>query len=83
MKENLRGVKLAPVEATYLAWIDFNGTGLSPDEIQDRVRNKARLWLNNGIFFGNNGKGFQRLNLACPRSILVEALDRLKVAFNT
>ena len=83
IKENLKGVKLVPMEATYLAWIDFNGTGLSPNEIEDRVRNKARLWLNNGIFFGNNGEGFQRLNLACPRSILVEALDRLKVAFNT
>ena len=69
------------MEATYLAWIDFNGTGLSPDEIENRVRNKARLWLNNGIFFGRTGEGFQRLNLACPRSILVEALNRLKIAF--
>ncbi len=83
IKENLKGVKLVPMEATYLAWIDFNGTGLSPDEIQDRIRNKARLWLNNGIFFGNNGEGFQRLNLACPRCILVEALNRLKAAFDS
>lgn len=80
IRENLQGVKLVPMEATYLAWLDFNGTGLSSDEIQDRIRNKARLWLNNGILFGKNGEGFQRLNLACPRSILVEALNRLKVA---
>ncbi|SIO39773.1 MalY/PatB family protein [Fibrobacter sp. UWB11] len=83
IKENLKGVKLVPMEATYLAWIDFNGTGLSPDKIQDRIRNKARLWLNNGILFGNTGEGFQRLNLACPRSTLAEALNRLKVAFNS
>ncbi len=83
IKENLKGVKLVPMEATYLAWIDFNGTGLSPDKIQDRIRNKARLWLNNGILFGNTGEGFQRLNLACPRSTLAEALNRLKAAFNS
>jgi len=83
IKENLKGVKLVPMEATYLAWLDFNGTGLSPEEIEDRVRNKARLWLNNGRLFGKTGEGFQRLNLACPRSILVEALNRLKVAFDS
>ena len=80
VQENLKGVKLVPMEATYLAWLDFNGTGLSPNEIQDRIRNKARLWLNNGILFGKSGEGFQRLNLACPRCILVKALNRLKVA---
>ena len=80
VRENLKGVKLVPMEATYLAWLDFNGTGLSPNEIQDRIRNKARLWLNNGILFGKKGEGFQRLNLACPRCILAEALNRLKVA---
>ena len=83
IKENLKGVKLVPMEATYLAWLDFNGTGLSSEEIQDRIRNKARLWLNNGILFGKTGEGFQRLNLACPRSILAEALNRLKVAFDS
>jgi cystathionine beta-lyase len=60
--------------------LDFNGTGLSSSEIHDLVRNKAHLWLNDGALFGTAGEGFQRLNLACPRSILVEALNRLKVA---
>lgn len=79
-RDNLKGVKLVPMEATYLAWLDFNGTGLSSSEIHDLVRNKAHLWLNDGALFGTAGEGFQRLNLACPRSILVEALNRLKVA---
>ena len=83
IRENLKGVKLVPMEATYLAWLDFNGTGLSPEQIEKAVRQKARLWLNNGILFGKNGEGFQRLNLACPRSILAEALNRLKVVFDS
>ena len=78
--ENLKGVKLVPMEATYLAWLDFNGTGLTPIQIETVIRKKARLWLNNGILFGKTGEGFQRLNLACPRSVLAEALNRLKVA---
>ena len=81
--KNLKNVKLVPMEATYLAWLDFNGTGLSPEQIEKAVRQKARLWLNNGILFGKNGEGFQRLNLACPRSILAEALNRLKVVFDS
>ena len=81
--KNLKNVKLVPMEATYLAWLDFNGTGLSPEQIEKAVRQKARLWLNNGFLFGKNGEGFQRLNLACPRSILAEALNRLKVVFDS
>ena len=80
VRENLKGVKLIPMEATYLAWLDFNGTGLTPTQIEEVVRKKARLWLNNGFLFGKTGEGFQRLNLACPRSILAEALNRLKIA---
>ena len=80
VRENLKGVKLIPMEATYLAWLDFNGTSLTPAQIEDIVRKKARLWLNNGILFGKSGEGFQRLNLACPRCILAEALNRLKMA---
>jgi cystathionine beta-lyase len=81
--ENLKGVKLVPMEATYLAWLDFNGTGLTTEQIDDLVLHKARLWLNSGTKFGKAGAGFQRLNLACPRSTLVEALERLKVALDS
>lgn len=81
--ENLKGVKLVPMEATYLAWLDFNGTGLTTEQVDDLVLHKARLWLNSGTKFGKAGAGFQRLNLACPRSTLVEALERLKVALDS
>ena len=81
--ENLKGVKLVPMDATYLAWLDFNGTGLTTEQVDDLVLHKARLWLNSGTKFGKAGAGFQRLNLACPRSTLVEALERLKVALDS
>lgn len=81
--ENLKGVKLVLMEATYLAWLDFNGTGLTTEQVDDLVLHKARLWLNSGTKFGKAGAGFQRLNLACPRSTLVEALERLKVALDS
>lgn len=80
VKENLPGVKLVPMEATYLAWLDFKGTGLSTTQVDDLIRNKARLWLNSGTLFGKTGECFQRVNLACPRSILEEALNRIKNA---
>lgn len=80
VKENLPGVKLVPMEATYLAWLDFKDTGLSTTQVDDLIRNKARLWLNSGTLFGKTGECFQRVNLACPRSILEEALNRIKKA---
>lgn len=80
IKENLPGVKLVPMEATYLAWLDFKGTGFSTTQVDDLIRNKARLWLNSGTLFGKTGECFQRVNLACPRSILEEALNRIKKA---
>ena len=83
IREKLEGVKLVPMEATYLAWLDFNGTGLSSEQVDSLVLRKAKLWLNSGSKFGKTGAGFQRLNLACPRSTLAEALNRLKVALDS
>ncbi len=77
----LPGVKLIPMEATYLAWFDFNGTEKTPREIDDLILHKAKLWLNSGLRFGKSGAGFERMNLACPRAVLQEALDRIRRAF--
>lgn len=79
----LPGVKLTPMEATYLAWFDFNGTGKTPREIDDLILHKARLRLNSGLRFGKSGAGFERLNLACPRRVLQEALERVRRALET
>ena len=73
---------VVPLEATYLAWIDFGRTGLSDEEIKDKLINTAGLGFSHGPIFGSGGKGFQRMNLAAPRSIIEEGIDRLKLFFD-
>ncbi len=80
LKARLPELKLIRPEGTYLAWVDLRGLGFTPAELQDFIRNKARLALDDGFAFGPGGEGFQRVNLACPRSIVVEATDRLEKA---
>ncbi len=65
-------------EGTYLVWLDFRGTGLPADEVDRRIIHDAKLWLDSGEIFGESGKGFQRINVACPRSVLNEGLERLR-----
>lgn len=78
VEEQLSGVKMIDTEGTYLVWLDFRGTGLSADELDRRIIYEAKLWLDSGKIFGNSGSGFQRINAACPRSVLKEGLDRLR-----
>ncbi|MBP5492195.1 MAG: pyridoxal phosphate-dependent aminotransferase [Clostridiales bacterium] len=78
-KENLPGVTVIDGEGTFLPWLDFRGTGLSPEEIDRRIVHEARLWLDSGRIFGKAGAGFQRINVATPRSILEECLRRIRV----
>lgn len=80
VKENLPGVKMVDHEGTYLVWLDFRDTGLSVDELEDLIIHKAKLWLDSGKIFGKSGEGFQRINVACPRSTVKAALDRIKAA---
>ena len=80
VEENLPGVKMIDHEGTYLVWLDFRETGLGVDELEDLIIHKAKLWLDSGKIFGKNGEGFQRINVACPRSTVKEALDRMKEA---
>ncbi|MDE6023901.1 MAG: pyridoxal phosphate-dependent aminotransferase [Lachnospiraceae bacterium] len=80
VKNNLKGVTMIGHEGTYLVWLDFRQTGLSVDELENLIVNKAKLWLDSGKIFGDSGKGFQRINVACPRSILEEALNRIRCA---
>ena len=67
-------------EGTYLPWVDCRGLGLERKELEDLVRNEAKLWLDAGYIFGDSGNGWQRFNAACPRKILEEALVRFKDA---
>ena len=81
-ESELPQLKMLKPEACYLAWIDFRDLGLSDKAIADLLVNKARLALDPGLKFGDEGAGFQRLNFGCPRSVLAEAVDRLKKAIS-
>jgi cystathionine beta-lyase len=77
------GVKLIEPEGTYLLWLDFSGLGLTDEQLSDKIQNKGGLWLDHGTMFGPEGAGFQRINIACPMAILIEAFDRLKRGINS
>ena len=83
VEEQLPGVKMIDLEGTYLVWLDFRKTGLSVDELEDLMINKAKLWLDSGKIFGDCGRGFQRINIACPRATLTEALERIRDAMKS
>lgn len=74
-------VRMTELEGTYLVWLDFRQYGLSDEALNDRIIRQARLWLDAGSMFGKTGEGFQRINIACPRTVLTEALNRLAAAF--
>ena len=78
VREHLPGVSMKKPEGTYLIWLDFSGTGMTTAELDDMIIQKAKLWLDSGAIFGKAGEGFQRINTACPQSILREALERLE-----
>jgi len=81
IKENLPGVRVIEPEGTYLIWVDFRELGLDPKELGRIMLKEANVALNQGYQFGEAGAGFQRINIACPRSILEEALKRIAKAF--
>jgi cystathionine beta-lyase len=81
LRTELPVLKLVPAEATYLAWIDFSGTGLQDEEIKEKLIHEAGLGLSHGPLFGKGGEGFQRMNLATPKVNVIEALNRLKIVF--
>lgn len=75
------GLASMPLEATYLAWVDFSGTGMSQKEFTQRVEKGARIAVNHGPTFGKGGETFLRFNIATPRGRVAEACERLKAAF--
>lgn len=77
-KENLPGVRMVEHEGTYLVWLDFRETGYDEKTLEHKIVHEAKLWLDGGAMFGEDGKGFQRINAAYPRKTLVEAMERIK-----
>lgn len=77
MAENFPEIKVIPLEGTYLLWLDLRATGFSHTEIKKMLL-KQHIYLDNGEMFGKEGRGFQRINLACPKAVLQKALERFK-----
>ncbi len=73
-------IKVVKPQGTYLVWMDFRELGMRGRQLEDFMLNRARLWLDEGYIFGSTGDGFERINIACPRATLTEALNRLSSA---
>lgn len=77
----LPGIRCMPLDATFLAWVDFSGTGMDPEEFTRRVKQDARIAVNEGPSFGTGGENWLRFNLGTRRALVADALERLEHAF--
>jgi len=75
------GLQSMPLQSTYLAWVDFSGTGMSRDEFTNRVEQGAKIAANHGPTFGKGGDSFLRFNIAAPRAVIEDAVARMQKAF--
>ena len=80
IKTRLPGIRMSPPQATYLAWLDMRKLGLKGKQLRQFMIEKARIGCNDGPSFGPGVEGFQRLNFACPKSVLEQALVQLEMA---
>ena len=77
-REHLPKWQVMHSEGTYLAWVDISQTGLSADSLAQKIMERAHVKVNSGTLYGSiSGEGYLRINLACPRSLLEEALRRI------
>jgi len=76
--QHLPQYPVLPLEGTYLVWADCRAAGLASDELAERLLAEGRLRVNSGTMYGAAGAGFIRLNIACPRTLLAEELERLR-----
>lgn len=80
MAEKFPMIKVIDSEATYLLWVDFRDLGMNKEELEKFLVEEAKLWLNGGTIYGDEGYGFERINLACPRSTIEKGLKQLENA---
>lgn len=81
IRERIPSIKLVEPEGTYLIWIDFSDSGLLEEEINHKIITESKLWLDEGTMFGEEGRYFQRINIAAPRSIIEQAMLAIEKAF--
>ncbi len=80
VRQHLSQISVIRPEGTYLAWLDCRRLGLDEAALKKLMLKDARVYLDDGVIFGEEGAGFQRINIACPRSVLAEALERIRAA---
>jgi len=79
---NLPQVKVYPMEGTYLVWMDFSGLGMSKEELETFMIEKAHIFMDEGYIFGDERIGFERMNIVCLTEIMMEALKRILKALD-
>jgi bifunctional pyridoxal-dependent enzyme with beta-cystathionase and maltose regulon repressor activities len=77
IKEKLPMLKVTKCEGTYLLWIDMRELGLETSELERALMEDAHVFFDDGYYFGDEGKGFERVNIACPTEAVMLAMDRL------
>ena len=80
VKENMPQIKVVQPEGLYLVWMDFRALEISKDRLETLMLEEGKIWLDEGYIFGCEGEGFERINIACPRSVLEDGLQRIAVA---
>ena len=80
VKENIPEVKVRKPEGTYLMWLDFSALGVTKEELSMFMQKDAKIALDDGFWFGENGAGFERMNIACPRYMVEEGMKRIENA---
>ena len=78
--DNIPSISVIKPQGTFLVWLDCRSLGLDNMALRNFMRQKARVGLDDGFLFGASGSGFQRMNIACPRTFLEEALHRIDAA---
>lgn len=76
------GLASMQMDSTYLAWVDFSGTGMSREEFTNRTQDIAKIAANHGTTFGKGGEDFLRFNIGAPRTVIEEAIARMQAAFS-
>lgn len=80
LREKLPDIALIEPEGTYLVWLDLRKLGLTEQQQRQLIVQDAKLWLDTGTLFGQGGEGFERINIACPRTTIEQAMQRLERA---
>jgi cystathionine beta-lyase len=82
IRENIPGIKFSKPEGTYLGWLNCRELGIRYEDLREYFISKAKVELNDGKQFGENGEGFLRFNFASPRSVIIDALERIKASLS-